>query len=244
MSAFALFTPPRLQRLIQSDAANVARDPLLPFALSMSAMPAIALWLWGDALDIAALDALGVADFSRYLAPIALLVPASLIGWVAGFLLLEDRDDNLLPALAVTPVGKTGFLAYRLLATAIATALVTAVALPVLAPDASWPTRAFLLFAVTAASVIYAIILPAIARNKVEGLALTKLTNLAAAIPLLALIPSPWRYLGGIIPTYWIGELTLAPTVYLPYPATVALAGAAYLAWGVVLFRRFAGQVG
>ncbi len=36
-----------------------------------------------------------------------------LIGWVTGFLLLEDRDDGPLLAVDVTPIGKCGFLAYR-----------------------------------------------------------------------------------------------------------------------------------
>ena len=67
----------------------------------------------------------------------------------------------------------------------------------------------YLLIAVLVATeaVIAAVMLAAFARNKVEGLALTKLMNIAAVTALIAAIPSPMRYIGGLIPTYWIGEL-------------------------------------
>ena len=54
----------------------------------------------------------------RYLAPIVFVLPALLIAWVTGFLMLEDRDDRALLALDVTPPGKAGFLAYRVTVTA------------------------------------------------------------------------------------------------------------------------------
>ena len=244
MSLLRMFEPRRLARLIASDAVNVMRDPFLAAAFAMSAMPAILIWFWGDDLNAAAMRSFGLPEFTHYLAPFALLIPASLIGWVSGFLLLEDRDDGLLPALAVTSVGKTGFLAYRLAATALATAILTVLAAPVLVPGATAGMTAMLVAAIAAAAVIYAVILPAIARNKVEGLALTKLTNIAAIVPLVALVPSPWRYLAGVIPTFWIGEIMLAPVAYLPLPAIIIAAAAVNLAWMFALARRFARRTG
>ena len=49
-------------------------------------------------------------NLSTYVAPIAFLMPAYLVGWVFGFLLLEDRDDHTLLAVETTAVGKQGFL--------------------------------------------------------------------------------------------------------------------------------------
>jgi fluoroquinolone transport system permease protein len=244
VSLLQIFGPRRLARLVASDAVNVARDPFLAAAIAMSVTPAIVVWLWGDDMNAAVRSSFGLSGFTHYLAPFALLIPASLIGWVSGFLLLEDRDDGLLPALAVTSVGKVGFLAYRLAATALATAILTALAAPVLVPAASAWMTIILVAAVAAAAVIYAVILPAIARNKVEGLALTKLTNIAAIVPLVALVPSPWRYLAGAIPTFWIGEIMLAPVVYLPLPAIVLAAVVVNLVWMVALARRFALRTG
>ena len=230
MSTLGLFAPRRLSRLVAGDAMNIARDPMLLLATAMSLMPALALHFARAPLDAAALAAFGVVDITRYIVPVMLLIPAVLIGWVTGFLLLENRDEGTLLALDVTPVGKGGFLLYRVGVTATLAAALTVYAWPLVMPEASFGLAVSLALAVGANAVTFAVVLPAIARNKVEGLALTKLTNLFAVAPLLAAIPSPWRCLGGVVPSYWVGELLgltpVAPAA--PWLATVlALATAA-----------------
>lgn len=207
MSALRLFAPMRLARLVATDAANVGRDPMLLVAVAMSLLPPIALHFARDTMDSAVLAAFGIAGLSQYVLALALLLPAVLIGWVTGFLLLEERDEGTLLALDVTPVGKSGFLAYRVsVATALTTAL-TLYAWPLVMAGYSPLTVLAAAILVGADTIVFAAILPAIARNKVEGLALTKLSNLLMLVPLAAAIPSPWRFVAGIFPTYWIGEV-------------------------------------
>jgi len=237
MTALSLFAPRRFLRLLASDAMNIARDPMLLFAIVMSLVPAAGFYFGREAMDAAALDTFGLGGFSRYVAPIVLVLPAMLVGWVTGFLLLEDRDDGPLLAVDVTPVGKGGFLAYRIIATILVTAAITLYAAPLVVPQAGWGTAALLALLIGAEAALAAVVLPAIARNKVEGLALTKLTNLASIVPLIAVVPSPWRYLAGVVPSYWIGELLqLSGMSYLPLPAVAALAIAAHLGAAAALF--------
>lgn len=231
MTALSLFAPRRFARLIASDAMNIARDPMLLVAIGMSLLPAAAFFFFREAMDASALDAFGIERLSRYVAPIALIIPTMLIGWVTGFLLLEDRDDGPLLAIDVTPVGKGGFLGYRVTVTAIATIAVTLYAAPLVIPEFGWGKAVLMAVLVAAEAAMVAVILPAIARNKVEGLALTKLINLASIVPLLAIVPSPLRFLGGFFPTYWIGELLgLAGDATLPFAASAALAVAVHAA--------------
>lgn len=245
MSGLGALAPGRFWRLLVSDALNVGRDPVLIFSSLMSAIPAIALFLLRDTIDAAALEAFGVADFSRYIVPVALLLPAFLIGWVTGFLLLEDRDERTLTAIDVTPTGKGGFFLYRATVTALIAAAVTLLGLVLLLPAAGPGVQLLILVMVPAEAVIAALVLPAIARNKVEGLALTKLTNIASVVPLLAIVPSPWRLLGGIVPSYWIGELLgLSGTAPLSLPAIAVAAMASHLAWGYLLYRLFVRRAG
>jgi hypothetical protein len=240
VSGLGVLMPRRLGRLLLSDAMNIGRDPILPPAIVLSVVPAIAFHLWQAELDAAALAAFGIERFSRYVAPLALLVPAFLIGWVTGFLLLEDRDDGPLAAVAVTPVGKGGFFAYRATVTALVTAAVTLLGLRLMVPDLGLAYAIPVLVLVPAEAVIAAVILPALARNKVEGLALTKLTNLGLLAPLLAALPSSWRFVGGVVPSYWIGELLgLSGSPSLPPALLAAVALAVHLVWGVVLYRWF-----
>ena len=237
MSALSILAPRRFVRLLVADAMNAGRDPMLLLAIALSLAPALAFYFGREPMNEMALSTFAIADFERFVAPIALVVPAMLIGWVTGFLLLEDRDDGPLLAVDVTPVGKGGFLAYRIIATILVTAAITLYAAPLVVPQAGWGTAALLALLIGAEAALAAVVLPAIARNKVEGLALTKLTNLASIVPLIAVVPSPWRYLAGVVPSYWIGELLqLSGMSYLPLPAVAALAIAAHLGAAAALF--------
>jgi hypothetical protein len=244
MTPLSIFAPRRFSRLLLADAMNVSRDPMLLFASGLSFLPSIGLWLGRDAIDDAGL-AIGVAELSSILVPVALLLPAFLVGWVAGFLLLEDRDDGPLLAVDVTPIGKEGFLAYRLVVCAGIAAAVTVLALALLLPDAALWLKLVTLITVSVDAALGAAALLAIARNKVEGLALTKLTNIAAIVPLAAVIPSPLRLTAGIVPTYWLGELLgLAGSSALPPWLALALLVATHAAAAMLvltLLRRRAG---
>lgn len=245
MSALAIFAPGRLRRLIAGDAMNIARDPMLVFATLMSIAPSIAFWFVRAPMDSAAEAAFGITHISRHLIPIALLVPAFLIGWVTGFLLLEDRDEGTLLAVDVTPVGKSGFLAYRVAITAILAAAITLFAWPLVIPEQPLPMAGLIALLVAANAVAAAVALPALARNKVEGLAVTKLTNLISVVPLVAAIPSPFRFVAGIVPAYWVGELLgLSDVAMPPIWISVLLALVTHAVAVVVLFKLFARRAG
>lgn len=244
MRPLSIFAPRRLGTLLAADAMNVSRDPMLILATVLSVLPSIGLWFARDAIDAAGTGA-GIETLSLYFVPVALLLPAFLVGWVAGFLLIEDRDDGPLLAVDVTPVGKGGFLAYRLVVTAALTAAITLMAVQLLLPTVGLWLKLLILVTIPADAALSAIILLALARNKVEGLALTKLTNLAAIVPLAAIIPSPLRLIAGIIPTYWIGELLgLAGSTAVPnWPAAASLI-LSHMIVAIILTRLLQSRVG
>jgi hypothetical protein len=238
MSALAILVPSRLARLIAADARNVSRDPMLVMGSLMSLLPALALWLGRSALDEAAFDAFGVTGFSQYAVPVALLLPAVMVGWVSGFLFLEDRDEGPLVAIEVTPIGKLGFMVYRLAATALITAAITVLAVQLLLPGSALWLKMLIVLAIPANAVLSALVLPAAARNKVEGLAVTKLMNLAAVAPLLAILPTPFRLVGGIVPSYWLGEwLNLGGEPILPMSVSVLIGSLVHIAALVIVVR-------
>jgi len=245
MTALSLFTPRRFLRLAASDAMNISRDPMLLFAIVMSLVPAAAFAIWREAMNTAAFDAFGVENFALYVAPVALLVPALLVGWVTGFLLLEDRDDGPLLAVDVTPVGKRGFLGYRVAVTALVTTAITLYAAPLVIPEFGWSMAVLMAVLIAMEAAMVAVVLPAIARNKVEGLALTKLINLVSIVPLIAILASPLRLLAGVVPSFWVGELlTLSGQPVLPFAATAALALIVHAAAVVALFWLFGRRAG
>jgi fluoroquinolone transport system permease protein len=241
----SVFAPRRMATLLAADGMNVSRDPMLVAACIMSLLPFIGLWLGADALDRAGASA-GIEGLSFYFVPFALLLPGFLIGWVTGFLLIEDRDDGPLLALDVTPVGKEGFLTYRLAVSGALVAVITAIALQLLPVSATIWLKLLVLVTIPLDAALSAIVLLALSRNKVEGLALTKLINLAAFIPFAAVIPSPFRLAAGIVPTYWLGELLgLAGSSALPPWLALAFLVATHAAAAMLvltLLRRRAGS--
>lgn len=240
-----VFTPRRLARLFVSDALNVSRDATLLFVFVLSALPAAALYAGRGALDRWAEASVGLAHAALYLEPVVLVMPGILIGWVVGFLMLEDRDDGPLLAVDVTPVGKEGLLAYRLVAAGAMCLAITLIATPAVVPGAGPGVTLAMAAAVAMEAAIVAIVLPALARNKVEGLALTKVLNLAALVPLVAALPSGWRFVAAPVPTFWLGELVgLSGRTGLGVPLTAL---AMLVVHGIVLvliYRRFAGRKG
>lgn len=243
MTLTSVFKPARVKSLLIADAKNIARDPTLIFAILLSIAPAIAISIWRSQIDQAAFNAFGLSNAIHLALPFLLSLPAFLIGWVVGFLLLEDRDEHTLLALDITPVGKGGYMLYRVALAMALTFIVTLIGICLLAPQTTWPMIIGLSVLVAIEGACAAFILPAVARNKVEGLAVTKLSNILAVASMLTLIPSPWRYLAGFIPTFWFGEaLQVSSQTYLPLPVIFVLAfithlGAAWLLYRLVLKR-------
>ncbi len=209
--------PGRLAALLAADGRNLTRDPVLlfvalffvPLGLAVRfGLPALQAWLAQD-----------LTPWLPLLAAFLITTTPLTFGWAAGFLLLDERDEGVLTAFAVTPFSARRFLAWRL---ALPTAVGFGAALLVLplaglgaAPDA-------LLAAAAVAALeapIYALFLASFAANKIEGMALGKMASLFSLGPLALLLPWPWQAAGTILPPYWIAR-TL--TDASPWPACAA----------------------
>jgi fluoroquinolone transport system permease protein len=134
-----------------------------------------------------------------------LQIPA-LFGVLVGLLVLDERDDDTLTALRVTPISMTGYALYRGGAAVLLSFLYVLVTLPL-----SGLMSPSLLPAVAPAAIlsglmapVFALMLATFAANKVEGLALMKALSIFMLGPLAAyFVDSNWQLLFGILPSYW-----------------------------------------
>jgi len=167
---------------------------------------------------------------------------AALVGMVFGFVLLEEKDDNTLKALLVTPLPLRRYVAYRVTVSmalafveVIVSVWITNVAVPPL-----WQLAIIAAGAALSAP-ITALYFAALAENKVQGLALTKFTGIAGfLIPLAWFTPEPLQFLFGLFPPYWISKaywLSLAGNPY--WLAAWSLGVLLQTALIVLLTRRF-----
>jgi fluoroquinolone transport system permease protein len=201
-----------LRALSAVDALSVSRDSLLrgivfvPLGLAVAAR-----WLFPPAIERTTmllpfdLQAL----YPHVMSYVLLLLAPAICGAVVGFMLLDQRDDNTLMALQVTPLPIAGYLAYRLAAPMVLSTIMGLIALPL--SGLVQLDLLKLLMAVLAAALlapITALFLGAYAANKVQGFALQKALGVFFIAPFAAtLLPQPWQLLAGVIPTYWPATL-------------------------------------
>ncbi len=211
MSANNYFTTARLKGLFLGDVRNILREPIMLLVLAFAILPLLLFVLFQKPMNKAALNAWNIEEISRYVAPLVLLMPAYLIGWITGFLILEERDEGPLLALSVTPIGKIGVASYRAALASFIVGAIALISMPLLFPKAGLLIIMIMVTLCAMQATMVNFILPAIAKNKVQGLAMTKVINLFSLAPLLAFIPSPWRFLFAPVPGFWIGEFSKNP---------------------------------
>lgn len=228
----------RVGSLLRADWRNVTRDPLL---LLVAAVPLLLASLvrvgfpWAVAL---AAPHVALEPYAPFVVGYMLVLTPMLVGGATGFMLLDEREEQVLAAIAVTPLGKRGWLAYRVAVPVGATAAmgVAAVYLTGLEPPPVGHLPVIVVLAAVEAP-LATLFLAAFAANKVQAMALAKAGTLVVVAPFAALfVAVPWQYVAGLLPQYWVVRLALASTAdgleFSTLAAIAALAHAVVL-WGL-----------
>lgn len=196
-----------LKALGPIDLRNVRRDPMLRW-MPLFPLLMVVVLRWGMPLLAEQLMLRLQVDIAPYypliVSAILLSVPM-MFGAVVGFLLLDQRDEQTLTALQVSPLSLGHYLAYRCLVPMV---IGLAGDLLLLACNGLVPLSpgGVLLASLSVAPLtpIFALFFACVARNKVQGFALMKVTGLISMPPLAAwFIQSGWEIAFGLFPTYW-----------------------------------------
>jgi len=148
-----------------------------------------------------------------------------IMGAMLGFSLLENKDENTLINIAVSPVTVSGYTKFKVLYStvlAFISNLILVGGLKLIASDKyvinymgetirlldRIDIFQMLVFSVVSSLIVpmIALVIGAIAKNKVEGLALMKSSGFIVMIPMLSLLSifQDWKqYLIGIVPNFW-----------------------------------------
>jgi fluoroquinolone transport system permease protein len=189
------------------DAHNVARDSMLRWIALFT--PAFGLLFRFAAPPVA--DVLrrqfnfDLVAYYPLLMSFLPLIMAGMIGTVVGFLLLDQRDDQTLSALLVTPLSLGDYLRYRLSGLMLVTVVFGAVMVPLAGLTATTPLQA-VVSSVTAMPLapIYALFLGTFAANKVQGFALAKAVGIVMVPCIMSyFVTGPWQNAFGLLPHYW-----------------------------------------
>ena len=230
----------------RNDARLVSRDqllvglifyPIFMFFIVRFGLPPLTTWLQSAVdFDLSPYWAVGVAHVFVVLLPM-------FFGMISGMLLIEEQEDKTLSAMMVTPISLDRFVAYRVSAAGLISAVLIFVAL---ANNGLFDIGYLPILLISilggVAALFNALLFFAFATNRVQAFGMLKGLSTINTVPLIAwFIGEPWQFLFGLFPPYWAAKAAWSvmegdPWLIYLLPGIIIYAVVLYLL--VVRFRK------
>ena len=136
------------------------------------------------------------------------LIPGMLFSMIYGFIILDERDEEVIDFISITPLRKQGYLTYKLIMPMLLGAgffllIIYGTSLIRLQPVHALGISALVALE-TAIGILFLVVF---SENKVEGLAFSKLLGIMyLAIPIVFFWNSGWHWLSAFLPPFWIAK--------------------------------------
>lgn len=200
-----------IRRLGSNDARIIARDQFLISMLAYSFVIMAILRLATPPITNALLNGTGFDLSTLYPLIVSGLIvhqaAAVLSGCIAGFMLIDERDQNTLTALLVTPVPMPQYLGYRVLvpmAMSFVLGFFGVLVMGNITAEITWWQSALMALVNAPFAAAISLMMATFAENKVAGFAMIKIVGSLMLIILGAwFVAEPWQFLFGVYPPYW-----------------------------------------
>ncbi|MCG8351388.1 MAG: ABC transporter permease [Chloroflexales bacterium] len=206
-------------RLGRNDVKLIGRDSFLLFMFLFALIIALVLrfglpWLNTALAENGVLPnvTFGINSLAELypmiVAYMAIYTGALLVGTVFGFVLLDEKDDNTIKAMLVTPIPLRQYVLYRVGLPAILAFFIIMGTVLVI-DQALLPLGQMLLIVAggSFAAPIISLFFATFAENKVQGFAYSKFGGISGWAFLIGwFIPEPWQWLIGLFPPFWVGK--------------------------------------
>ncbi|MHB8126552.1 MAG: ABC transporter permease [Desulfitobacteriaceae bacterium] len=170
--------------------------------------------------------------FDLYL---AVLTPF-MFGFASSMVILTEYDENIVSYMAVTPVGKKGYIVSRLVFPALISFLVSVILMSFFSLT-KWPLLMKLITCMltSSLSIPVSLLIVSFSHNRVEGMALAKLSGIILlGLPVPFFLFSGVQYLFSILPSFWIAKFCREDNLLFLIPALLTLFG-----WLWFMYGRF-----
>ncbi len=181
-----------LSTVIKSELKNISRDKMYIFFFLFP----IIMGLIGYFLIPYIEDSVAVGNpMPQIVAMFLILMTGYIFGAITGFTLLDDRDDNVLMSLKITPVSVKAYVVIKLIISYIFGVIATV--LLVLTTNflpgiTFWSILLISLVGGLQAPGV-ALIVNSLANNKVSGFVVMKMSGLLLMVPVLAFFVQSWK---------------------------------------------------
>ncbi len=190
-----------------SEFKKIKRDPMMLFMLfSPLFYIMIGRFIIPHLAQANDFDVMMIADY--ILVGLTLMSPL-LYGALLGFSILDDRDDNILNSIRVSPLSINMFLSFRILMTLFLSFL-SVMAVIYFSDIVIIPFKDIILIAFLASisTPLSAFFINVVANNKIEGFAVMKGFSTVLLIPIIALYFTDYKELFfAIFPGYWPAKI-------------------------------------
>ena len=162
-------------------------------------------------------------------------------GMIIGLLLLDHMDDHTIQGIQVSPVSMSAYMFYRLATPMAFSFLMTLLVYPIsgLQHIDLLSLIASALLAMPFAPML-ALAFATIAENKIQGLVVMKASGSVLILPIIAyFLSANWKYVVGIIPTFWPGQFYWMTLDHAPYRWLVFAIGMVFEIFLIGLFKKF-----
>lgn len=177
-----------------------------------------------------------ITPYYQLIDALLILLTPTLISFVAALIMLEESDDGIISYLSVTPLGKSGYLVSRLGIATVLTIPLNMLVFALFHIEGFGILNTLLLSIVGAVQgCVVALMIVALSSNKVEGMAIGKMTSLLTiGLVVPYFISGPAQYIFAITPSYWIGRFIMeGRLLYLGVSLLIDVV------WVLALAKRF-----
>lgn len=192
----------KLVTLVQSDLKLIFRDKTL---LTFLILPVIMVIAFKFLTPILIETVPVLEDYRALIAMFASIQTAIMFGFITSFLILDEKDENVMQVIRVLPISTSYFILYRMLfatvfSSAAAYAMITLSGIAY--PGNLEAILLSILYGLTAPTI--SLVIATYAKNKVEGMAYFKGIDLLLMLPLASFfVGSGIPLLFSIVPSYW-----------------------------------------
>ncbi|QTD43114.1 hypothetical protein [Sporosarcina sp. Te-1] len=238
----------KVASLANSDIKNIRTDPMLLLAF-IGPLILIVVYHTGIPVGLSILESQFNVDMRLYekLVFLVFLFMLPLItGMLGGFLMLEEKESQLITYYSITPLGQKGYVLFRLTVPFLIT-FVSVLLFMKFSHFSSMPIIWFIFTAIITSMLapLISLFLASFATTRVDGFALSKMSSLLIVAPfILFLVPSGMQWIGGVLLTFWITKLFQSawsnPSEFIVH---LVVSLCAHLIVLLFLCRRFSRQI-
>lgn len=239
----------KYRNLIWNQTKRVGRDNLL---LILSVYPLILAVVGKYLIPFlreAFLENLDLSEHYPAILVFFILANPYIYGSLAAFTLLDEREENVLQAIRVTPLKLSNYLGAKVLffvIVSIATGVLITWYINLVTIGLGESVLINSLMALSAP--LSMLMINSFAKNRVEGFALVKGTGFMILLPALAFyVPERYSLLAGVIPGYWpamaINKLSNPSFGLMPYWGYLLVGLLYILLLIVILYQRFSRKI-